>query len=356
MLQGAGRKVHARRQAQDRAASKCVAITGGRDAWGRRIVQGLWERLPPEQLVVLDHQAEPPSEEERLRALRVHRVDLTEPTADTRLADVFSRERVTTVLHAAFVRSPWMDTARAHELEVIGTMQVLSACAAAKVKRLVFLGSTMSYGAHPQNPNFLTEQHPMRGAEGFPFVQDHLEAELQVQKFSEREKRVQCTVLRLCPVLGKGLRHLWCHYLAQPFAPTLLGHDPLLQFLHVGDALRAIATAVMEEHVGTFNIVGRGVLPLSTVLRVGGGLALPVPYRVARSVIAAAWASQLVRYPPHILDYLTYSWVADGEKAARQLGFIPQFSVREAVEALGQEEPVDARNRVFQAVSGESHA
>ena len=128
-----------------------VAITGLGTSIGRGLVERLLARLPELRVVGLD-QRRPFRLDGRVR---FHRVDLTEPTADNRVAELLVRERVDAVVHAAFRTQPTPDTEFDHELETIGSLHVMNACAAAKVKRLVVASSTMLYGPRPDNPNFL---------------------------------------------------------------------------------------------------------------------------------------------------------------------------------------------------------
>ena len=76
-------------------------------------------------------------------------------------------------------------------------------------------------------------------------------------------------------------------------------------------------------------MVGKGVLPLSTLIRSSGKRAQPVP----RSLLyRTAWlASQRGTGDPPagFFDYLRYLWVADGSRAWSELGE-PEYSTWEA--------------------------
>jgi len=308
-----------------------VAITGAHGRWGQHLVHALAASGQFERVVALDRKKEPGDLADADERVTYRHVDLAVPGSDARLADVLKREKVDVIVHGAYVQRPRHQEAQAHDLDVIGTMHVLSAATSAAVRKLVFMGSTMCYGAHPSNPNFLTEHAPLRGMPGFAFVQDKLEAETQVTRYCATRPEMTCTVLRLCPVLGPTLQNVWSLYLRGTAAPGVLGFDPLMQFLHPEDAVRAVRLAALEDHPGAFNIVGRGVLPLSTVLRMAGTIPVPMPRGIGRTLVGALWATQFSIIPPHLLDYLTYVYVADGEKAAQQMGFIPQYNTREAV-------------------------
>src|SRR5690606_10239420 len=105
----------------------------------------------------------------------------------------------------------------------------------------------------------------------------------------------------------------------------------LVQFLHEIDAIAAFKLAVDRDHPGIYDTVGAGALPLSTVIKLAGRLAVPIPHPVAHTFGAALWLAQLVEAPPTFLPYLRFVCVADGAKAKEELGFRPAYTTREAV-------------------------
>jgi UDP-glucose 4-epimerase len=113
--------------------------------------------------------------------------------------------------------------------------------------------------------------------------------------------------------------------------PTVMGHDPLVQFLHEVDAVAALKLAIDREVPGAFNIVGEGVLPISTVVKLAGRLGLPIPYPLFRRIAGLLWVAQLSEAPPQFVAALRYLCVAEGARARGQLGFRPVYSSRDAV-------------------------
>jgi UDP-glucose 4-epimerase len=111
----------------------------------------------------------------------------------------------------------------------------------------------------------------------------------------------------------------------------MMGHDPLMQFVHEQDAAFALAKAVESKATGAFNIVGKGVLPYTTVLALLGRVPVPMPQIVARQLSKVLWATQLVGSPPSFLDFLLYLCVADGSAAKAKLGFSPRLSIKRTI-------------------------
>jgi UDP-glucose 4-epimerase len=310
-----------------RSARRVVAVTGSSSFVGRNLVGLLEEDEATGRIISLD--VEPPRTAGG--KTRLYEVDLTLPASDQRLAEIFEAERVETLVHLALLSSPTPATAWAHELESVGTMHVLNAARRANVRKVVLRSTTQLYGAHPSNPNFLTEAHPLRARRSEPFFADKLQVEADVLGYADADRGRLVTVLRLAPLLGPTVQSFLTRYLSRRAVPTLLGFDPLLQFLHESDAVAAVKLAIDRDAPGIFNVVGEGVLPLSTVVKLSGRLAVPVPRAVAAAVTGTLWVAQLAEAPPSFLDYLQHVCVADGERARRVLGFSPVYTTREAV-------------------------
>ena len=130
--------------------------------------------------------------------------------------------------------------------------------------------STQLYGPRFDNPNFLSENHPLRGLTGCPFLGDKIDAEQQVQAYARDHQEAHVTVLRFAPMIGPTVESYITRWLAGGLVPTLLGFDPLLQFVHEVDALAALKLAIDRDVSGIFNIAGEGVLPVSTVIKLAG--------------------------------------------------------------------------------------
>jgi UDP-glucose 4-epimerase len=218
-----------------------------------------------------------------------------------------------------------------HELESIGTMNVLSACESSSIRQLVLWSQTFLYGARPDNPALLPETWPLRAPAESPFVRDKLEAERQVAEFARRFPDVKVAVLRSAPIVGPHAVGLIPALLRRTFVPVAAGFDPLMQVVHEYDVLDAFKRVLCGGHAGVFNIVGGGVLPVTTALLVAGRVPVPVPPGMLRRLLGMLWAVRATEASAPFVDYLMYPCVADGARAARELAFRPTYSSQEAI-------------------------
>jgi UDP-glucose 4-epimerase len=304
-----------------------VALTGVSSFLGRNLIGLLEEDDRIRRIVCIDVETPRTGGQKT----RLYEVDLTQPTAEERAAEILAAEGVDSLVHLAFLASPTHAAAWAHELESVGTMHVLNAARRTGVRKIVMRSSTLLYGAHPTNPNFLTERHALRARKSEPFFADKIAAENEVRRFGSASRGSLATILRTAPILGPTVHNFLTRYLSRRIVPTIMGFDPLCQFVHEADAVAAFKLAVDRDTPGVFNIVGDGVLPLSTVVKLAGRASVPIPRSIANTIVGTLWLGQLSEAPPALLDYLQYICVADGETARSEMGFSPLYTSREAL-------------------------
>jgi UDP-glucose 4-epimerase len=303
-----------------------LAVTGSGSFLGGRLLPRLVEARGRDRVVAIDLGPPPAAAPARWREL-----DLTEPASDQRLLDVFREEEVDTVVHLAFFTRPRKDTTYAHELESIGTLNLLAASAAAGVGHVVLRSWTAVYGARGQNPNHLTEEMPLQAAAGLSWMRDKLEAEQHAAAFARRYPDMAVTVLRLATLFGPGVRTFYTRLFDRRLLPVLLGYDPLVQLLHPDDAVSALEAALATPRAGAFNVVPARPIPLLSALHLAEKVPVPVAHPLAYAAADLLWAAGVGHAPAGFVDYVRFPFVADGEKARRELGFAARRSSREAL-------------------------
>jgi UDP-glucose 4-epimerase len=251
-------------------------------------------------------------------------VDLRTPEVARLIADL----GVEAVVHLAIATSgdhQGGGRAAMKEHNVIGTMQLLAACQQApKLRKLVVRSSTAAYGASFRDPAVFTEETEPREVPRGGYARDVLDIEGYVRGFRRRRQDVVATVLRFAPLIGPHAHSRLARYFALPVVPTVLGRDPRLQFVHHDDALDVLLRSVVEDHPGTYNVAGPGVLTLSQAIRRAGRVAVPVlePGLSAVAAFAKSWG--LVDFSLDQLDLFVHGRVIDISGLVREYGFEPR--------------------------------
>jgi UDP-glucose 4-epimerase len=307
-----------------------VALTGVHGVAGAALVRRLEADERTRRLVLLDRRAPALP----LRDTAFHTIDLTAALADVALAEIFARERVETVIHAAFHERPRRDREAAHELEVLGTSALFRAVADnarrdGTITNVVVLGTTMSYGARPDNAQYLGVGEPLRGGVDYPFVADKVAVEREADVLRSRTG-LPVAMMRLAPVVGDG-RTLMAQLLAPSAVPAVIGTDPLLQLLDLDDLVEAVRTAAHGRLDGSFNVAGEEVLPLSTIIKLAGRLRAALPEAVLRLALQSLGVVGAGPVPGAHVSYLRDTFVADTTGMEEALGFRSRYGIRDAL-------------------------
>jgi UDP-glucose 4-epimerase len=232
------------------------------------------------------------------------------------------------VVHLALLTAPDPQhggRAAMKDLNVIGTMQLLAACQKApRLRKLVLRSSTAAYGASFRDPAVFTEDTEPREVPRGGFARDILDIEGYVRGFRRRRADVTATVLRFAPFIGSAADTTLTRYFARPLVPTVFGRDPRLQFIHIDDALEIIHRSVVEDHGGTYNVAGAGVLSLSQAIRRAGRI--PVPVLEPGLSATAGFLRNLGRsgYGLDQVDLFVHGRVVDTTRLINEYGFTPR--------------------------------
>lgn len=251
------------------------------------------------------------------------------------IAKLIAPTRVDTIVHNQIVRRPASEgysPRKAHDVNVIGSLQLLAACEKADtVRAIVIRGSAGIYGAEPAAPQFFTEDmsrlYPLR----FRFQRDVGEIENLFETYRRRHPHVTCTMLRYQPSIGPSHDTQVTRYLSMPLVPTYLGFDPRMQFVHERDAIDAFVAAVKNPVRGAVNVAAPGTIGLTRAIRMAGKLSLPLAGPLFPPVTGAGKRLGLVDFSPDFRRLLRYGRAVDTQRLVEEVGFEPRFDAVEAV-------------------------
>ncbi|WP_405100967.1 NAD-dependent epimerase/dehydratase family protein [Micromonospora sp. NBC_01412] len=302
-----------------------VVVTGTGRYLGAHVAARLAADPRIERVIGVDPAAPNPELAGLLGGVELIRIDLGS------LGGLLADLDVDAVVHLALVTAPDAQQggrSAMKEQNVIGTMQLLAACQRApRLRKLVVRSSTAAYGASFRDPAVFTEETEPREVPRGGFGRDILDIEGYVRGFRRRRSDVTATVLRFAPFIGSTADTTLTRYFSQPFVPTVFGRDPRLQFVHFDDALEVLHRSVAEDHPGTYNVAGPGVLALSQAIRRAGRVGVPVFEPGLSGAAALARNLGFGRYGLDQVDLFVHGRVVDTSALEREYGFTPRSTV-----------------------------
>ncbi len=304
---------------------RVVVVTGVARFLGAAVAARLADDQRIERIIGID--SAPPSAE--LSALLPGRVEVVQ--ADLRTPSS-AREILTAnphaVVHMAVIAAADPSAGgrpAMKEQNVIGTMQLLAASQQVfALRKIVMRSSTAAYGASFRDPAVFTETTEPREVPRGGFARDILDIEGYLRGFRRRRPDVTTTTLRFAPFIGEHADTTLTRYFAHAALPTVLGRDPRLQFVHVDDALELLYRSVVEDHPGTFNVAGAGVITLSQAVRRAGRVELPVLEPGMSALAGFARGVGPRDFSLDQLDLFVHGRVVDTTRVIEEFGFEPR--------------------------------
>jgi UDP-glucose 4-epimerase len=307
-----------------------VLITGIGSFWGGRVAQALETHDDVEMIVGLGVE-EPQVPLERTEYVRADQ-------SYSILSRIVRATQVDTILHTFLVvDSTRMSGRQLHEVNVIGTMNLLAAAGApdSSVRNLVVKSSTLVYGSSYRDPAWFREEAQRTNPPGTRVERSLLEVEGYLRDFAEDNPHVSVSLLRFSNVLGTDIRTPITKALQLPLTPSILGFDPLVQFVHEVDVVRSIEHVMTHSVPGVYNVAGDGKLPWSEVASICGQRLAPLPPLLTEIAAAPLAAVGMVDLPPELLSMLRYGRGVDNRRL-KATGFEYRFTSAGAVESFAE--------------------
>lgn len=243
-----------------------------------------------------------------------------------KMKDIFRTRNIRAVVHLGALHDPRRSERERHSWNIVGFQKLLDYMQQYEVPKLVVLSGANVYGPQPNNPQFLTEEAPLLGAQHFGGIRDLVELDMLAQSFFWKHPGTETVILRPCHVVGR-VHNAASNYLRLERPVMVLGFDPMMQVVHERDVVRAIELALRPGVRGVFNIRGPGEMPLSHLVRKAGGRPRFVPSMLAKTALDQLWKLRLSSFPSQELDHLRYVCMVDDSRARNELGYEPAYPI-----------------------------
>ncbi|KAB8171171.1 NAD-dependent epimerase/dehydratase family protein [Streptomyces sp. 3MP-14] len=316
-----------------------VAVTGAAGGLGARLTERLLDSPDIRRVLALDERlGEAGGAEWHTLDVRDPAIaDLLRTSGATRDAEDAgetepSHAPVDVLVHLALDLDVESDPAARTAFNVRGTQTVLTAAAAAGVRRVVLCTSAMVYGALPDNDVPLAEDAELRATEDATCVGDLLEIERLAQRAPRAHPGLNVTVLRPAVLVG-GTDTALTRYFESPRLLVVAGSRPRWQFCHVDDLVSALEYAVLEKVDGELAVGCDGWLEQEEVEELSGIRRMELPPSVALGAATRLHRLGLTPSPAGDLAYTMHPWVVSGSRLY-EAGWRPTWSNEEVLAEL----------------------
>lgn len=249
---------------------------------------------------------------------------------DRGLAALLRERRITHLVHLASVLEDAGDRARAYDIDVNGTRNVVECALAAGVQHLAVASSGAAYGYHADNPAWISEDAPLRATPAFAYAHHKRLVEEMLAGYRASHPSLQQLVLRIGTVLGATTDNQITALFLRRRILAIRGSASPFVFIWDEDLAAAIAHGVRASRTGIYNVAGDGALPIREIASRLGKPTRELPASLLRAALALGRALGVGRYGPEQLDFLRWRPVLDNRRLKEEFGFTPTKTSAEA--------------------------
>jgi UDP-glucose 4-epimerase len=305
-----------------------ILVTGAAGYLGSTLLEALAPRLQSGGLdaIVASDVRDTPTQS-RLPGVEYVTHDVRSPGLEPLLA----ARAIEAVVHLAAIVTPGARTSRELEyaVDVLGTRNVLEACVAAGVRQIIVTSSGAAYGYHADNPEWLSEDDPVRGNEAFAYSHHKRLVEEMLAVYRREHPQLRQVVFRVGTILGETTRNQITAMFDKPRIIALRGARSPFVFIWDQDVVGVIEHALRTDAAGIYNVAGDGALSIQEIAGRLGKKCLTLPPSLLRALLATLHPLGLTRYGPEQVDFLRYRPVLDNRRLKQEFGYTPRKTSRE---------------------------
>jgi len=238
------------------------------------------------------------------------------------------------LVHLAFVVKNLHDDARAREINLDGTENLLAACEGAPRKRVVFTSSVSVYGYHAENRGFLKEGTPLRPDPNHVYSTCKVSIEQRLGRLGKEFPGISICILRPALVLGPEVDNSLANLFRKGHFLCVKGFDPRVQGVQVDDMARALQSAVKGSVSGVFNVAAADALRVSEICRIFRIRRIQVPRGLFEGFLRLAYRAGVSHIPPESVSRFLYSLTVDAALFRRVFHWEPAHSTLRCIARL----------------------
>ena len=252
---------------------------------------------------------------------------------------VIGAVRPNVVVHLASIVTPPKGATRdfAYRVDVTGTENVLNACLAHGVRRLVVTSSGAAYGYHADNPVPLSETDAIRGNKEFAYSHHKRLIEEMLAEARRQHPALEQTVLRVGTILGPKVDNQITALFKRPNVLALSDSESPFVFIDIEDLTAILTRAATDGPPGIYNVAGDGWLGATELAVIMGKKVLRIPPFLMRLALGALHPLGLSQYGPEQVRFLQYRPVLDNAQLKTAFGYAPKLSSRAVFERWWRE-------------------
>jgi UDP-glucose 4-epimerase len=194
------------------------------------------------------------------------------------------------------------------------------------------MSSASAYGAFPDNPEFITEDAPLRPRDyNYGIYKREVEG---YYRSSPKRPDLKLVIFRMCTAVGPS------YYKAggvvstvakAPFMLDVKGGDGRVQFIHEEDVIALYDQVVRDDEVeDTFNLAPPSYATTRELGEAYGKKFIPMPLWLLRGIFWILWTLHIAALTPAIARLMACGIIVSPKKLMERYNYTFKYSTKEA--------------------------
>ena len=304
-----------------------IAITGTEYYWGKRMLNNLLNNDEIDEIIALDIKS-PKIQSKKLKSAKL---TFKPPFNFEWLKELENFSPDILLLCPFSFDYCYHDDQRRHLAGVQNSLRVFREALKQNIPKIIVLSSCLAYGARYSNPVYIHEDDLLLGDRRYEHIRSIIELEESCLAAIATGPEKSIIILRPALVLGPTIDNSMTRFFKLPVIPYQFGFDPVMQFIHEDDVVRAIIHAIKNDANGPFNIACNDFITFSQLCTIIGKKRVPLFHIAVDLLSSRLWRYRLSQFSPAFMNLIKYRVVMDISKSKELLNFQAEYSVKETI-------------------------
>ncbi len=255
-----------------------------------------------------------------------------------KIAGIFAD--VDAVYHLAFIVGEIQDKKETFNINIEGSRNVFRACVQNQVPKVIYTSSNTVYGAYPELPLHVTEEHPLYKNEESYYNKSKVEVEAFAGAFFASHPEITLTIIRAALLFGPHTTNMFARLYDMPATALPVGSNSHIHYIHEEDLGRALHLALTHDLPGIYNVGADDAVSSRWSFRMAGVKIFPLPFFLLKPAADLAFKLRLLPASSGWVILASHTIFSSNARFKEATGWTPRYTSRQAFESF-----LEARQR-----------
>jgi len=252
------------------------------------------------------------------------------------IENIIRAESVDTVIHLMCDYDIYSEIHAYNRNNLIRYERLMKLFSGGKIKRLILTSSIFVYGVNFSSDRLYSEEDTLISSSRIAYLNDMLVMERNFWDYIQHNSGDGLFLFRSAPLYHNFSEEILIKFFKKtPVIYSIARRDPEFQFLYILDFINYIINALFSKGGGVYNIASSDTIRLSEIANRLNKAFVYVPENVFRGIfVSVERFLKSEMFATELVDMLSFPCLVSIDKARKELGYEPEYKVKDIVENI----------------------